>query len=152
MLEFDEPKKGEFDEPKKGEVVEVGVGWWGEKRKMRQGNAMQAQDTRQFNTLSDVAYKNRDKYIAGTREDTFKKQGTHRQGKYKAMQSKLTTQSKKKQKVTKWSAQIVENATLHGIGEGRESGTRRAGDLTAKTSLLYPTFLMVKGPRLLADS
>ena len=61
MLEFDEPKKGEFDEPKKGEVVEVGVGWWGEKRKMRQGNAMQAQDTRQFNTLSDVAYKNRDK-------------------------------------------------------------------------------------------
>ena len=90
-MEFDEPKKGEFDDPKKGEVVEVGVGWWGEKRKMRRGNAMQAQDTRQFNTLSDVTYKNRDKYIAGTRQDTFKKQGMYRQGKYKAKQSKLTT-------------------------------------------------------------
>jgi hypothetical protein len=109
VLEFDEPKKGEFDEPKKGEVVGVGVGWWGEKKKRRQGNARRAQDTRQFNTLSDVAHKNRDKHMAGTRQGTFKKQGTHRQGKYKAMQSKLTTQSKREQKVTKWSVQIVEN-------------------------------------------
>ena len=46
MLEFDEPKKGEFDEPKKGGVVGVGVGCWGEKKRRRQDNARQAQDTR----------------------------------------------------------------------------------------------------------
>ena len=56
--------------------------------------------------------------IPKTRQVTFKKQGTHRQGKYKAMQSKLTTQSKREQKVTKWNVQIVENGVGRaGFGE-----------------------------------
>ena len=37
------------------------------------------------------------------------KQGTHRQGKYKAIQVKLTTQGKRDQKMTKWSVQILES-------------------------------------------
>jgi hypothetical protein len=37
------------------------------------------------------------------------KQGTHRQGKYKAIQVKLTTQGKRDQKLTKWSVQILES-------------------------------------------
>ena len=70
----------------------------GEPRNQRQGD----------NTLLHGSqYKAR--VIPRTREVTFKKQGTHRQGKHKTMQGKLTTQGKRGQKVTKWSVQILES-------------------------------------------
>ncbi len=46
--------------------------------------------------------------------DRAHSQGTHRQGDYKTMQVKLTTQGKRGKKVTKWSVQILES------GVGRE--------------------------------
>ncbi len=49
-----------------------------------------------------------------TRQDTFKKQGTHRHGKCKTIQDKLMSQGKRDQKVTKWSVKILES------GVGRE--------------------------------
>ena len=52
-------------------------------------------------------YKSR--VIPRRRQATFKKQGTHSQGKYKSMEEKLTTQGKRGQKVTKWSVQILES-------------------------------------------
>ncbi len=73
--------------------------------------------------------------IPRTRQVTFKNQATHRQGKYKGMQGKLTTQGKRDQKMTKWSVQILESdvgsagfvelpVTLEGSSRGDQVRTK----------------------------
>jgi hypothetical protein len=73
--------------------------------------------------------------LSRRRQATFKKQATHRQGKYKAMQGKRTTQGKRDQKMTKWSVQILESGvgsagfvelpvTLEGSSRGDQVRTK----------------------------